>query len=132
LMNFSCEDTRRCTGGGTIRPLFMMTGQVSSGTNGGWWNSPVRGSQNILNWACATGSARIISGNPTGSIGGQFNGSGSAAGAVDWTVQIRQSGQIIVGRQPCSMNLLTTGGFRKATRTTGSICGLTIDRATSF
>jgi hypothetical protein len=131
-VNLSCGATRTCNGGGTIRPSFTATGQMTIADNGsGRWNSPTSGSQNILNWACATGSNRVISGNPTVSLSGQWNGAWTTGGSVDVSFQMRQSGQIIVGKESCSMNLLTTGDITDVARTTGSICGLTIDRATN-
>jgi hypothetical protein len=132
-INLSCGATRTCNGGGSIRPSFTATGQLVIAASGaGGWNSPTSGSQNILDWACATGSSRAISGNPTVSLSGQWNGSWTAGGSVDVSFQMRQSGQIIVGRQPCSMNLLTTGDITDVARTTGSLCGLSIDRATTI
>jgi hypothetical protein len=132
-VNLSCGATRTCNGGGTIRPSFTATGQITIADNGaGRWNSPTSGSQNILNWACATGSNRVISGNPTVSLSGQWNGAWTTGGSVDVSFQMRQSGQIIVGSESCSMNLLTTGDITDVARTTGSICGLTIDRATNI
>jgi hypothetical protein len=132
-VNLSCGATRTCNGGGTIRPSFTATGQITIGSNGaGRWNSPTSGSQNILNWACATGSDRVISGNPTVSLSGQWNGAWTTGGSVDVSFQMRQSGQIIVGRQPCSMNLMTTGDLTNVAHTSGSICGLSIDRSTTI
>jgi len=131
-VNLSCGATRTCNGGGTIRPSFTATGQITVASSGaGRWSSPTSGSQNILNWACATGSDRAISGNPTVSLSGQWNGAWTTGGSVDVSFEMRQSGQIIVGRESCSMNLLTTGDITDVARTTGSICGLTIDRATN-
>jgi hypothetical protein len=131
-VNLSCGATRTCNGGGTIRPSFTATGQITIADNGsGRWNSPSSGSQNILNWACATGSNRVISGNPTVSLSGQWNGAWTTGGSVDVSFQMRQSGQIIVGKESCGMKLLTTGDITDVARTTGSICGLTIDRATN-
>jgi hypothetical protein len=132
-INLSCGATRTCNGGGTIRPSFTATGQITIAQSGaGHWNSPTSGSQNILNWACATGSDRPISGNPTVSLSGQWNGAWTTGGSVDVSFQMRQSGQIIVGRQACGMNLVTTGDLTDVARTTGSICGLSIDRATTI
>lgn len=132
-INLSCGATRTCNGGGTIRPSFTATGQIVIASNGsGRWTSPTSGSQNILDWACATGSDRAISGNPTVSLSGDWNGAWTTGGSVDVSFQMRQSGQIIVGRQPCSMNLLTTGDITDVARTTGSVCGLSIDRATTI
>jgi hypothetical protein len=131
-VNLSCGATRTCNGGGTIRPSFTATGQITIADNGsGRWTSPASGSQNILNWACATGSNRVISGNPTVSLSGQWNGAWTAGGSVDVSFQMRQSGQIIVGRESCSMNLVTTGDITDIARTTGSVCGLSIDRPTN-
>src|SRR5262245_16529025 len=47
-VNLTCEVTRSCNAGGTIRPSFTATGQISIGVNGVSWNSPMSGSQNIL------------------------------------------------------------------------------------
>jgi len=132
-INLSCGATRTCNGGGTIRPSFAATGQLTIASSGaGRWSSPTSGSQNILNWACATGSDRAISGNPTVSLSGQWNGAWTTGGSVDVSFQMRQSGQIIVGRQACGMNLVTTGDITDVAHTTGSLCGLSIDRATNI
>ena len=130
LINLSCDATRQCAAGGTIRPSFTATGQISIGANGGNWNSPTSGSQNILNWGCAT--QNIISGNPTVSLAGQWTGAWNAGGQVQVSFQMHQSGQIIVGNRACSLNLQVTGDLSNATRTTGNVCNVSIDRATAL
>jgi hypothetical protein len=120
-INMSCDATRTCTPGGTIRPSLTATGQVFVGTFGASLNSPLSGSQNILNWACAGNN--LISGNPTVSLSGQMQGDATLV-----TFTMNQTGQIIVGNTPCSVNIRTTGATPNAgVDTTGSICDIAIN-----
>jgi hypothetical protein len=130
-LNYSCDATRTCTGGGSIRPSLTATGQMFVNTSGATLQAPLRGSQNILNWACA--GNYIISGNPTVSMSGELYANGATGQVQNY---IDQSGQIVYGpsggaareQQFCSVSLRTIETNVAALRTTGTICGRTINQ----
>lgn len=130
-LNFSCDATRNCNGGGSIRPSLTATGQVFVNANGATLKAPLQGSQNILNWACA--GNYIISGNPTVSLTGELYASGANGQVQNY---INHSGQIVYGpsggaareQQFCSISLQTIETNVAALRTTGTICGRAISQ----
>ena len=63
-INTSCGYTQSCAGGGTIRHSITATGQVFVNQVRATINSPLAGSQNILNWGCVSNSYIIFSGVP--------------------------------------------------------------------
>jgi hypothetical protein len=127
-LNFSCDATRTCTGGGSIRPSLTATGQWSVGTFAATLKSPLQGSQNILNWGCA--GNYIVSGNPTVSMTGELfaSSNGQVQNYID------QSGQIVYGpdggasrdQQYCSVFLRTIETESVALHSNGTICGRTV------
>jgi len=130
-LNYSCDATRNCNGGGSIRPSLTATGQLFVNTNGATLQAPLRGSQNILNWGCA--GNYIISGNPTVSLSGELFASGATGQIQNY---LDHSGQIVYGpdggdaraQQFCSVSLRTIETNLAALRTTGTICGRPINQ----
>jgi hypothetical protein len=123
-LNFSCDATRTCQGGGTIRPSLTATGQIQVTLANTVINSPLSGSLNILDWACTSG-AYIISGNPTVSLSGAIQATAIPAFAV---FTMNQTGQIIVGNTPCSLSLFTSSDTSNPpAHVRGSICDRSVD-----
>lgn len=130
-INFSCDATRTCAGGGSIRPSLTETGQLFVNANGATLKAPLQGSQNILNWACA--GNYIISGNPTVSLTGELYANGATGQVQNY---VDQSGQIVYGpsggaareQQYCSVSLRTIETDVVALHTTGTICGRVINQ----
>jgi hypothetical protein len=130
-LNFSCESTRTCNAGGSIRASLTETGQMFVNTSGATLKAPVQGSQNILNWGCE--GNYIISGSPTVSMTGELYASGATGQVQNY---VDQSGQIVYGpnggaareQQYCSLFLRTIETDQTPLHTTGTICGRTISQ----
>jgi hypothetical protein len=124
-INISCGATTNCPAGGTIRTSLQMTGQVVVSQNNVVLNSPMSGSQNILDWGCAIGGM-IVSGNPTVSLSGEY-----LANLAGFSARLDHSGQVVYGvrgegSRNCAVSLRTTESTAATIRTNGIICGLTI------
>jgi hypothetical protein len=130
-LNYSCDSTRTCNGGGSIRPSLTATGQWFVNANEITIKAPLRGSQNILDWGCA--GNYIISGNPTVSLTGELYANSRTGQIQNY---IDHSGQIVYGpsggaareQQFCSVSLRTIETEVSALRTTGTICGRAINQ----
>jgi hypothetical protein len=90
----------------------------------------MRGSQNILDWACVSNNF-IVSGNPTVSLSGEMRGNQTGF----FSFLMDQSGQIIYGprggggQQTCTLTLRTTTdtNMGDTARSSGTICGRAIN-----
>ena len=124
-INSSCGYTQSCAGGGTIRPSITATGQVFVNQVRATIDSPLRGSQNILDWGCVSNNF-IISGNPTVSLSGQITVFDAYSAYLDHSGQIIYGPRGASGQRTCGVSMRTTENAAGVLRTTGTICGMAV------